>query len=426
MQMGFVRKRKVGNGVEPASSGGPLPWRSVLLLFALVAVALSLLVAQMERNRGSGGLQPSEPGPLWLNGWYQGDAGWYLGIADSGYFFVPGQQSSIAFFPTYPLALRVPGNLLGDNFQLAGTLIAVVAGAAAVLLFARWVWTRLPRRSAVLAIAILLVYPYSFFLYGAMYADSLFLLCAIGAFVLVERRWYLAAGLAGALATAGRPVGIAVVVGLVVRTVEILADDRRARSEPGGTSTVVGGTIVVHSTWRELVGALRDVRVRQLGVLASLAGVVAWCIWLGVTFGHPLAWVEAESAPGWNQGVGPRTWFKIVFLGTLVKGPYDIAGLLVLQAAACLCAVLLLRRVWQRFGWGYAAYAAVVLLIPILGTKDFMGTGRYVLAAFPVMAAAGDYLAGLRHRWVCWAILGLCTAALVLLTALFGRSVEVS
>ena len=61
-----------------------------------------------------------------------------------------------------------------------------------------------------------------------MYADSLFLLCAIGAFVLLERRWYLAAGLVGALATAGRPVGVAVAVGLVVRTLEMLAETRRA------------------------------------------------------------------------------------------------------------------------------------------------------------------------------------------------------
>jgi len=413
-------------GVEPAVAGAPWPWRSTLLAFVLIATALSLVVAQMERYRGVGGLQPSEPGPLWLNGWYHGDAGWYLGIAAGGYSFIPGQQSSIAFFPTYPLAVRGSGELLGDNFQLAGTLIAVVAGAAAVLLFARWVWTRLPRRSAVLAIATLMVYPYSFFLYGAMYADSLFLLCAIGAFVLLERRWYLAAGIVGALATAGRPVGVAVVAGLVVRTIEILADDHRGRVGSGGTSTVVAGTVTVWSTWRELVGALRHVRVRQLGVLVSAAGLLAWCIWLGTTYGHPLAWVEAESAPGWNQGVGPKTWFKLVFLGTLVKGPYDIAALLVIQAVACLCAVLLLRRVWQRFGWGYAAYTAVVLLIPILGTKDFMGTGRYVLAAFPVMAAAGDFLAGLKHRWVSWAVLGLCAATLVMLTALFGRSVEVS
>ena len=78
----------------------------------------------------------------------------------------------------------------------------------------------------------------------------------------------------------------------------------------------------------------------------------------------PLAWIEVESAPGWNQGVGPATWFKIVYAGTLIKGPYDVAALLTLQALACLCAVLLLRRVWRLFGWGYLAFAAVVLLDP--------------------------------------------------------------
>ena len=145
----------------------------------------------------------------------------------AGYFYVPGSQSSIAFFPVYPLGVRGLGGLL-DDVQLAGSLLGVLAGLAAVLLFARWVWQRLPRRSAILAIAVLLVYPYSFFLYGAMYADSLFLLCAISAFVLLERRWYLAAGLVGALATAGRPVGIAVAAGLVVRTLEMLAESRRA------------------------------------------------------------------------------------------------------------------------------------------------------------------------------------------------------
>ena len=88
--------------------------------------------------------------------------------------------------------------------------------------------------------------------------------------------------------------------------------------------------------------------------------------------------------------------------------------------------MLLLRRVWRLFGWGYLAFAAVVLLIPLLGTKDFMGTGRYVLVAFPVIAAAGDFLAGVRHRWVRVAVLGVCAALLFFLTYLYGRSVPVS
>ena len=50
--------------------------------------------------------------------------------------------------------------------------------------------------------------------------------------------------------------------------------------------------------------------------------------------------------------------------------------LLTVQALAGLGAVLLLGRVWRRFGWGYTVYCVIVLVIPIVGTKDFMGLGR--------------------------------------------------
>jgi hypothetical protein len=175
-----------------------------------------------------------------------------------------------------------------------------------------------------------------------------------------------------------------------------------------------------------VVGAVRDVRGRHLLVLTSGLGLAAWCLYLWIEFGNPLAFVEVESAPGWNQGVGPKTWFKIVYLGTLIKGPYDIAVILTLQALACLCAVLLLPRVQRLFGWGYAAYSTVVLLIPIIGTKDFMGTGRYVLVAFPVMAAAGHLLATARRRWLTVVVPAALAVLLVVLTALFARGVAIS
>jgi len=392
----------------PAVPTTRAPLMHVLGAFVLVAAVLTAVVAFAERGRARA--DPTLDGPAWLDGWYQYDAGWYRHIVEAGYSYVPGQQSSIAFFPVYPMGVRAVRALVGDT-QVAGTLLAVLAGAAAVVLFARWVWPRLPRRSAVAAVGVLLLYPYAMFLYGAMYADSLFLLCAIGSFVLLERRWYLAAGLVGALATAGRPVGVAVVAGLVVRTLELIARDR-AGDGPLGP--------------RELLGAVRDVRVRHLGVLASLLGIAGWCLYLGLRFGNPVAFVAVESAPGWDQGAGPTTWLKIAYAGTLVKGPRDIAVLLTIQAVVCLLAVLLLRRVWQRFGWGYLAYAAVVLAIPILGTKDFMGTGRYALVAFPVLAAAGDFLATRRHRWALVAVLTASAALLLVLTWFFGRSVEVS
>ncbi|MBO0898986.1 glycosyltransferase family 39 protein [Cellulomonas sp. zg-ZUI22] len=397
-------------------------------VFAVLVVVLSTVVALATRHQVRH--DPELTGPSWLDGWYQYDAGWYLEIVRDGYSYAPGQQSPVAFFPAYPLGVRGFGELLGDH-QVAGQLLSVLCGLVAVVLFALWTRRRLPRRTAVLAVAVLLLYPYAFFLYGPMYADALFLLSAIGAFVLLERRWYLAAGIVGAVATAGRPVGVAVAVGLVVRTLEILAEDRRA-ARPGDLAADdppvagAGGAPPVWPGWRDLVAAVRDVRLRHVGVLASGLGLAGWCLYLWLEFGNPLAFVEVESAPGWNQGVGPRTWFKVVYAGTLIKGPYDIALLLTLQALACLCAVLLLRRVQRLFGWGYAAYAAVVLLIPIIGTKDFMGAGRYVLVAFPVMAAAGSFLADRQRRWVVPVTLVVSAALLVVLTYLFGRGVAVS
>ena len=383
------------------------PWHRVLAAFAVVAVVLSVVVTLASRTvtRGDTVLQ----GPAWLDAWFQYDSGWYYGIAADGYSYVPGQQSSIAFFPTYPMVVRAVGWLVGD-FQVAGTLVALAAGAGVAVVFGLWSWRTLPRRAALGATALLMLYPYAVFLYGAMYADSIFLLATIGAFLLLERRMYWLAGLVGALATAGRPVGIAVILGLAVRTLELLAADR------------VGERVRV----RDLLRALTAVRWRQAGVLLSGAGLLGWCLYLWAAFGNPLAFIAVESAPGWDQGVGPHTWFKVSYVEEMLHGPLAHGRMLTLQAVGCLVAVLLLRRVWRLFGWGYFVYAAVVVAIPILGTDDFMGTGRYVLVAFPVVAAAGELLATRPRRWVLPLALASSALLLLLITVLYGRGIEVS
>lgn len=415
---------KQGDGA--AASGAPFPWRPALGLFALLSVVLTVVVGVASRSVQRGG--PILQGPAWLDGWFQYDAGWYYGIATHGYSYVPGEQSTIAFFPTYPMAVRALGALVGD-YQVAGSVIGVTAGAGAVLLFGVWVWRRLPRAGALTAIAMLMVYPYALYLYGAMYADSLFLVAALGAFVLLERRMYWLAGLVGAFATAGRPVGIAVTIGLVVRMLELRAQDRRRGSEADRSETepVTGDLAADRPRWRELLGAITAVRWREAGVLLSGAGLLSWVVYLWVEFGNPLAFIAAESAPGWDQGVGPHTWLKLNYFDTVLKNPVLSNGrLLTVQALGCLVAVLLMRRVWRRFGWGYAAYAAVVIGIPIIGTDDFMGTGRYLLLAFPLAAAAGDYLTTTKRRWARPVALAASAGLLVVLTTLFAKGIEVS
>jgi Gpi18-like mannosyltransferase len=211
----------------------------VLAVFVGVTVVLTAVVASCGGPAGSGVPRPVTV-PGWLAGWCQWDGRWYLRIAESGYFYTPGRQSSVAFFPAFPMLLRGVAAVVGD-VRVGGWLLSVLAGALAVVLFAGWVRTRLPRPAALTAVAVLVVYPYAFFLHGAVYSDGLFLATAIGAFVLLERRMYWLAGVVGAVATAGRPVGVAVAVGLVVRLLEIRAEARTPPMTAGGVAGSAAG-----------------------------------------------------------------------------------------------------------------------------------------------------------------------------------------
>jgi hypothetical protein len=412
--------------------------------FVLIAVMVAVLAA-LTYHPANNDPNIRFDGPNWLDAQFRGDSGWYYDIAKHNYFYTPGQQSSVAFFPAYPLLVHVLGVVTGGDFATAAGLVTLACGAGFVMLFADWIRSRVEPRAAVVAVAMVLVYPYSFFLYGSGYGDASFLLIALGAFVLLERRHYVLAGLVGALATAGRPVGLAVAVGLVGRGAELIVADRAARRDvlvlvtsavgAGSSSSLEYAESPVTSSapvvtrppsFRKLVGAVRFARWREATLLLSLAGLVAWMVYLGVRFHDPLAFATVQGAPGWSQEPGPHTWFKVLFFKNLFH-PIPYTGLVVPQAFFCLVALLLIRAAWRRFGWGYTAYAVVSLAIPIIGTKDFMGCGRYVLAAFPLLAAGAGFLTDTgRPRWLAPAMMALLFLGLCILTVEYVHGVEVS
>lgn len=366
--------------------------------------------------------------PPWIDAWVRWDSNWYGGIAENGYFYTPGQQSPIAFFPSYPMAVRGVTEVTGD-YQVSGVLITLVCGLLSVLLFHNWVRQRVSGRAAGLALASLMAYPYAFFIYGAMYSDALFLLCVLAAFTCLEKRWFLLAGLIGAVATAGRPVGLALVAGLCVRTLEMLAQDRARAVEADGLTTdsmTPTEEPRTRPSFRDLVGSLRDLRFRHVTVLTAVLGLAGWCFYLWREFGNPLAFAAVQGSPGWDQGSGPRTWFKIGFGGQMLHGEWDIKAVLFAQAFVCLLAVLAIPQVFKRFGWGYATYVVVVLGIPLIGSKDFLGCGRYVMMAFPVFAVLGALLVAQPRRWVRIAVPVASAIGLVVATFFYGLGVLVS
>jgi hypothetical protein len=149
-----------------------------------------------------------------------------------------------------------------------------------------------------------------------------------------------------------------------------------------------------------------------------------WCAYAWAEFGDPLIWIQAQAA--WNQASGPQTWFKVTYVDTLLHGNVLKSLALTAQLVMCVLAVGLLPRVRRSFGWGYCAYAIVVLAIPLIGTKDFYGTGRYVLVAFPVLAVAGLLCAESNHRWLRPTVLIVFGAGLLGATSLYALGLPVS
>ncbi len=346
-------------------------------------------------------LAPPFSGPSWLRGWAQWDSGWYFRIATDGYSYVPGRQSSIAFFPAYPAVVAAVAAVVGHAY-VVGIVVSLAAGGAVAVLLFTWLRARLTPAATWTALAAFLLFPYAFFVYGVVYADGLFVAAVLAAFLLLDADHPLLAGLAGAVATAARPIGVVLIIALVVRALE-----RRGALRPEG-----GGLV----DWRRL-------RWADAGVLLSVVGLAAWCLYLWNRFDDPLAFITAQGA--WDQGAGPSTWFKFQFFHDIadLRSPPAWA-LFMAHPVLTLGAACLIPRVFRRFGPGYGIFTLLLIGLSAVSTKNFFGMARYLLAAFPCFAVLGEMLVDrpALRRWA----LPVSGVGLVALTAIFGTGYYLS
>jgi len=345
-----------------------------------------------------------------LEGYFRFDGYWYLRIATQGYSYNgPRRQASVAFFPGYPLAVRAANAFLHNPYQ-AGILVAVLAAPVAVQLLHSWVSSSFDARTAAIAVALVVAWPYAYYLFGVIYSDALFLVFTFAAFVLLERGHPWLATLAATAATASRPVGVAVTAGLLVRALErdgVL----RTRWSPDDDGPLERPRLArLH---------LRRLRLTTLAPAASIAGMVGYCAFLWYRFGEPFAFVAVGGAPGWQRRIDARTIAKYGYFHIMSRHPVSvIAFTLTLSGLLTALAFGLVPRVARRLGAGYALYTLIAIGLPFASSPEFIGMGRYDLAAFPSFAAGAELLG--QKRLASRVIFLACSSVLLVgLAALF-------
>jgi hypothetical protein len=298
------------------------------------------------------------------------DAVWYLRVADSGY---GESEARAAFFPLYPLLVRVLATPFGASpaaLLTAAYVIALAAFMGALALLHRLVSLELGRSLAHPTLLLLAVFPAALY-FGAPYAESLFLLLSVGAFYAARTGRWAWAGTCAAAAAASRNSGVLLMLPLLM-------------------------------IWWS--SSRRDPRDAAWVLLAPL-GLAAYALFLGVTEGDALRFVHAHEAwyrelsvplagvweglgaavDGVRQLVSGQT--EVVYFDKAGGDPDRIAainlilfGSLVFGAAAC-------AGVFRRLPPAYGAWVAISLILPLSEPpppQPLMSLPRFIAVLFPI------------------------------------------
>lgn len=145
------------------------------------------------------------------------DGNWYVRIANNGYSYLPGVPSRIAFFPAYPLAGRGLSYISGLAPEHSLLTISHLCLFGIIAMLPAYVRVREIEPDCGLSewtIVAFVLWPLTFFFHMA-YSEALFVLVALVALYAMQRCWpmWIIATVVG-LATACRPVGVALLLPL--------------------------------------------------------------------------------------------------------------------------------------------------------------------------------------------------------------------
>jgi hypothetical protein len=350
----------------------PDPWRpAIVTAFSIWGAAslayflVNLLVWMMRSEAG-----PQLSGLIEV--WNQWDTGHYTTIAMFGYN--PATENT-AFFPGYPLLIRLFEPVLPGGALSAGLIISHVACIGALAVLYRLTDDLLGEAVARRTVYYLMAFPFAFYLVAA-YNESLFLLLFVASLYCMRRGYWWSAGLLAASASATRQAGVLLAVGFAIEYLR-------------------------QCDWRP-----SRIRSSVLAVLLVPGGLLGYMAYLWLAFDEPLKFLHVQSLWGrkatwpWEGTVRAMGVIERASVDGYIFQPIVVLNVIDILAVVITPVLIVLSLVgpWRLgpeslFIIVTAGVSFLVVLISPLGLDTPVhGVPRYVLEtvpAFMVLARMG-------------------------------------
>lgn len=270
----------------------------------------------------------------------------YLLIARSGYY-----EFGHAFFPLFPMVIKMLSVLFFGNALLAGLAISNISCMVGLWFLQKWLQANNLKKESFWILLFLLCFPTAFF-FQSVYTESLFFVLVAATLYSLQTKKLVFAALAAMLAGLTRVTGIFLVAPL-------------------------------------LIAALSAKKLSHwLMVAAPAVGLGMYLLYLHFTTGDWLAFLHAQSAFGAGRTVGvvllPQVLYRYlkIFLTADMNFTYFVAVVeMVVFSGAFVTAALegwrnYVKREWQLFS--VAVFSFSILLLPTV-TGTLLSTPRFAL-----------------------------------------------
>jgi hypothetical protein len=352
--------------------------REVLIDFGATRIAIIVIAELAAVIIGQrAGTHVQESSHVLLAVWGRWDAVHYLDIATQGY-----QGTDMAFFPFYPLLIRLVGALAG-NHLIAGLLISNASFFLGLLYLYKLLEHEYDRAVARRAIFYVSIFPTSVY-FTAVYTESLFFMLTVASFYYMrEHKWWIA-GVVGFFAALTRVEGVLLLVPFIMEWSAVRRSSKN--SDRFGLCA---------------------------GVLIPL-GLAIYMAYLWILRADPLYFSHVQIH--WNRQLAPPWVSLINAFDKLVHGSGVQVAHESLEVAFTFLMIAVLLAGWHSLRPSYIAYMALSILVP-MSTSNLLSMPRFALVLFPMFAILARWG---ERPWVNNVILAFSLPLLGLFTVLFA------